>query len=56
MNLNLALIEQALKDEMADQFKNEFWSGVGEIRAMVVNLMMTRVVLLIHFQRYGFHL
>ena len=31
MNLNLALIEQALKDEMADQIKNKVWPWVREI-------------------------
>ena len=32
MNLNLALIEQALKDEMADQIKNKVWPWVREIK------------------------
>jgi phage gp37-like protein len=32
VNLNLALIEQALKDEMADQIKNKVWPWVREIK------------------------
>lgn len=32
MNLNLAIIEQAIKDEMADQIKNKVWPWIREIK------------------------